>query len=150
MLDHELIKRRQYLAKWESLIDITDSDTGRIYHEMFTTAEYPTVEILTPMVVRAKQRIQAQLDVEENDLNLTIDEDRLLDYYRNIKRDIILEIRAHPAATLQQAADYIAGRYPESVFVFSRLYDVWLEITNCANWEEFKLFCINKRFEGID
>jgi hypothetical protein len=150
MLTEQLVKRRQYLGKWESLVDITDTDTGRIYHEMFTTADYPTVEILTPLVVKAKQRIQAQLDIEENDLNLTIDEDRLLGYYRSIKRDVILRIRQNSGATLQQARDYIAARYPESPFDFSRLYEIWLEISNCANWEEFKLFCINKKFEGID
>ena len=98
MLEHELIKRRQYLGKWESLIDITDTNTGRIYHEMFPTTDYPTVEILTPLVQRAKQRIQEQLEVQDNDLNLPIDEDRLLDYYRNIKRDIILQIRKYPGA----------------------------------------------------
>ena len=149
-LEHILIKRREYLGKWESLVNITDTASGRIYHEMFTTRDYPTVEILTPLVIRAKARIQQQIDLAANDFNTTSDEEQLLGHYRNIKRDIILQVREYPAATLQQASDYIADKYPDSVFDFARLYAIWLEIAHCENWEEFKAFCIDHKFEGVD
>jgi len=150
MLKHTVIETRPYLDKWESLIDIQDTDTGRIYHEMFSTQNEPTPDMLAPLVSRAKERIRRQIEIERNDLNLTTDEDRLLDHYRGIKTDIILRIRQYPGATLQQAADYIAGKYPNSVFDFSNLYSVWLDISRCDNWAQFKQFCIDKTFEGVD
>lgn len=149
-LTHELIKTRQYLQQWETLIDIIDTDSGKRYHQCFCTDTEPAEPMIAPLLQGAKNRIQLELDYEANLLNLTADEEALLEYYRNIKRDVVLRIRQYPQATLQQASDYITGKYPDSLFHFSRLYQQWLRISGCADWDRFKQFVIEHKFRDID
>ncbi len=147
---HNIIEVRSYLDSWLVNIEITDTGTGQIYNRRFNSGHDPSAPEQEAFAATAKLRIQAELDYEANDLNLTSDEDVLLEYYRGIKTDVILRIRQSPGATLQQAADYISGKYPASPLNFSELYNRWLAITGSADWPAFKQFCINHKFRGID
>jgi len=147
---HNIIEVRPYLDSWLVNIEITDTDTGRIYNRRFNSDHNPSAPEQEAFAAVAKLRIQAGLDYEANDLNLTSNEDVLLEYYRGIKTDVILRIREYPGANLQQAADYISGKYPTSPLNFTELYNRWLTITDSASWSEFKQFCINHKFQGID
>jgi hypothetical protein len=149
-LTHTIIETRQELSKHMAIIEVVDTVTGAVYvrRPMFRTD--PSIAELNAQIAIEKERIQLEIDLYANDLNLTTDEDRLLGYYRGIKNDIILRVRQYPAATLQQAADYISGKYPDSPFAFSQLYQQWLSLSNCATWAQFKTFCIDRKFIGID
>jgi len=121
-----------------------------MWHPLLCTPRQPTDQELDALIAYRTVLIQQELDYEANDLNLTTDEDALLDYYRGIKADIILRIRRYPGATLQQAGDYIAGKYPNSPFEFTELYQHWLRISSCSDWAEFKQFIIDHKFRDID
>jgi len=149
-LTDKLIRTRKYLNQWESEFLVTDTETGRMWHPLLCTPEEPTQAELDVLITSRKMLIQQDLDYEANDLNLTTDEDALLDYYRGIKRDVILRIRQYPGATLQQAADYISSKYPDSPFAFNELYQQWLQISGCSNWAQFKQFVIDHKFRDID
>lgn len=148
-LTHTIIETRPYLAKYLLIMEIADTVTSLRYirRSMFHTD--PTLAQREVQAVVEKGRIQNQIDLDANSLNLTTDEDVLLNYYQRIKIDIVLRIRQYPAATLQQASDYIDGKYPDSPFDFSELYQQWLRLSNSANWAAFKQFCIDHRFTGI-
>ena len=149
-LTHQIIGTKQYLDQWETDVVITDTATGKVRDEKICTSSQPTQEQLDSLIEKRKTIIQQEMDLEVNSLNLPADEEALLEYYRGIKIDIVLRIREYPAATLQQASDYIAGKYPDSPFKFNELCRQWLRISKCGNWEEFKQFCTNHKFIGID
>ena len=130
--------------------DITDTDTGRIYNRRPQFKTNPSQAIIDAQVVVEKTRIQFDLDCDANALNLPTDEDRLLEYYRGIKRDVVLRIRAYPAATAQQASDYIATEYPNSPFDFNRLYGIWSNIVGTSSWADFKTWVIDHKFREYD
>ena len=149
-LTHTLIETRPYLNSWLVILYITDTDTGLVYNRRFNIGHDPSGVEVEALAVTAKTRIQDELDYQVNDLNLTTDEDSLLEHYRNIKRDLILRIRQVPGATLQQAQDYIAGEYPNSPFDFVELYAIWCRMISVATWPEFKTWVIDHKFREID
>lgn len=149
-LTHSLVEIRQYLDGWLSKVDITDDQSGRMWHERFNTPSYPTDGELDALVNGAKTRIQKELEYEANDMNLPADEERALEYLRNIKRDTILQIRQYPGVTLAQAQAYVDANYPNSIINFDRLYQFYLNLLNLSTWDEFKTYLINHKFGGID
>ena len=129
---------------------VVNSDTGKQYIRNFHSKTTPDQSRLDTLATLAQDRIQTELDYDANAMNLTTDEDRLLEYYRNIKRDFVLRIRAFPAATAQQAKDYIVAEYPNSPFDFDQLYAIWIGMIGVSTWDDFKTWVINKKFRGID
>lgn len=106
-LSHQILKTRKHLNKWESWMIITDAATGRMWHPLLSTSFNPTLPHFESLIATRKTQIQQELDYEANDLNLTTDEERLLEHYRSIKEDVIVGIRNNPNVTQQQAADAI-------------------------------------------
>lgn len=149
-LTHTVIETRLYLNKWLVKINVTDTATGKVYNRRFQNATDPDQARLDELATLAKERIQAELGYEANAMNLTTDEDHLLEYYRNIKIDIILRIRQFPNATIQQASDYIANKYPDSPFDFAELYAIWRGMINVSTWAQFKTWVITHKFRDID
>lgn len=149
-LTHSISGIRQYQSKYLLDIAVTDTVTGRIYNPQFSLDSSPDSAEQESWATVAKNRVQAELDYEANDMNLTTDEDRLLEYYRGIKRDVILRIRAFPGVTPQQAKDYIATEYPDSPFDFDQLYAIWIEMIKVSTWVQFKTWVIGNKFRGID
>lgn len=149
-LTHTIIETRPHLSKHLLIMEIADTITGlRYIRRSYFHTEPDSAEQEAQAVIE-KERIQLQIDLDANDLNLTTDEDALLDYYRRIKIDVVLRIRQYPGATLQEASDYISDKYPDSPFDFNELYQQWLRLSNSANWTAFKQFCIDHKFIGID
>ncbi len=149
-LTHVITEIRPYLTSYILRITITDTVTGKIYSREFNLDHSPDSTEQDALATLAKTRIQIELDFEANAMNLTSDEDRLLEYYRGIKRDIVLRIRAVPGATLAQAQTYIAGEYPDSMFVFAELYAIWRNMIGVTTWADFKTWVIDHKFRGID
>jgi hypothetical protein len=149
-LTHTLIETRTYLNSYLALIDIKDTVTGKVYNRRFNVEHDPSAAELDALATTAKTRIQDDLDYEANGMNLTTDEDRLLEYYRNIKRDIVRRIRAVPGTTLAQAQTYISNKYPDSPLVFAELYTIWRNMISVSTWAEFKTWVINHKFRDID
>lgn len=149
-LNETLKDSRAYLSGWLSIVDIVDSVTGRIFHHRFNTSSEPSSGELGILIAAAKLGDQAMLDYDANDMNLTRDEEKAIEYLRNIKRDIITQIRAHPAVTLVQAQAYVDTNYPDSIINFSRLYQFYLNLLNLSTWDEFKTWVINHKFREVD
>lgn len=149
-LTHIIRGIRPYLAGYILSITVTDTVTGKIYNPYFNRDHIPDSTEQEFWATVAKSRIQAELDFLANDMNLTSDEDRLLKYYRGIKTDIILRIRAFPLATVQQAKDYIASEYPDSPFDFDELYEIWIGMINVSTWANFKTWVIDHKFRVVD
>jgi hypothetical protein len=150
-LAYTVVETRPYLNKWLALIDVTDTVTGKIYNRRFNIDNDPSAAELNALATIAKTRIQAELlDYEANAMDLSTDEDRLLEYYRNIKTDIILQIRAVPGASLAQAGIYITNKYTDSPFDFSELYAIWRNMIGVSTWAAFKTWVINHKFRDID
>lgn len=149
-LTHVITEIRPYLSDYIVRITVTDTVTGKIYDREFNLDHSPDSTEQESWATVAKNRVQAELDFEANDMNLTTDEEKLLEKYRDIKRDIILRIRAVPAATAQQAKDYIASEYPNSPFDFDALYAIWLDMIGVSTWADFKTWVIDHKFRGID
>ena len=149
-LTHNTIETRPYLAGYLVKISVTDSVSGRVWSRQFNPATLPDAAGLNALGLLAIARIQAELDFEDNAMNRTSDEERLLEYYRNIKRDIVLRVRQFPGASAQQAKDYIAIEYPDSPFGFDALYAIWIDMIDVSTWQEFKTWVKNKSFRGID
>lgn len=150
VLNHVVIETRPDLNKWLALINVTDTVSGKVYNYRFSVDSDPSAGELDALAIIAKTRIQAELDCEANDLNLTTDEDLLLEVYRILKTDVILRIRAVPDDTAQQTKDYIAGEYPNSPFDFDELYAIWIGMINVSTWADFKTWVITRKFRGID
>jgi hypothetical protein len=150
ILNHTIIETRPYYSSWVTYYQIVDSDTGKIYSHAYNTDHDPSSVEKGNYAVILKERTQLNIDYQANNLNLTLDEDILLGYYRLIKRGIVLQIRLYPASTLIQASAYISTQYPNSPFDFDELYARWLVITGSLDWSAFKVFCINHKFVGID
>ena len=83
-------------------------------------------------------------------MNLSGDEEKAIEYLRNVKRDLITRIREFPSATLTQAQTYIAGRYPNSIINFDNLYAYYQQLLGGVTWAQFKTWVINHKFSGID
>lgn len=149
-LTHIIRGIRPYLAGYILKITVTDTVAGKIYDPYFDLDHIPDSAEQESWATIAKNRIQAELDFLANDMNLTSDEDRLLEYYRGIKTDIILRIRTVPGATLVQAQTYIAGRYPDSMFDFAELYAIWRGMIGVTTWADFKTWVIDHKFRSID
>lgn len=149
-LIHAIIETRQEGNRWRTRLRVVESDTGEQYIRMFQSKAAPDQARLDELGALAISRIQNELDMEANDMNLKTDAVRLLEYYRNIKRDIILRIRQFPGATAQQAKDYIAVEYPNSPFNFDELYGIWIGMINVSTWAQFKVWVINHKFREID
>lgn len=149
-LTHQIVGTIAYLNQWNSRVVITDTSTGRLWDEELCTPTQPTQVELDALIAHRKTIIQQELDFEANDMNLTVDEKRALEYLRNIKQDIVLQVRAYPAVTLAQAQTYVDTNYPNSIVKFDKLYDFYLNLLNLSTWSEFKQFCIDEPFEGID
>lgn len=149
-LAHKIVETRLEYNRWITKLNVTDSDTGKVYNHRFQSKTDPGATRLTELAALAKDSVQYRLDIDSNAMNLMTDEDRLLGYYRGIKRDIILRIRQFPGATAQQARDYIATEYPDSPFGFDQLYAIWIGMINVSTWAEFKAWVINHKFRDID
>ncbi len=148
-LTSQILETREQSGRWLTLINFTD-DVGRVYNRRYQSRTEPDVTRLNELIALGKSQIQTELDMEANPMNLTTDEDQLLEYYRGIKRDIILHIRQFPGATAQQAKDYIATKYSNSMFDFDKLYAIWIGMINVSTWAQFKTWVINYKFRGID
>lgn len=149
-LTHTIIETRPYLSKYLLIMEIADMVTGLRYTRRPMFHADPNAAEQEAQAIIEKARIQQQIDLDANNLNLTTDEDALLDYYRRIKIDVVLRIRQYPGTTLQQASDYISGKYPDSPFDFNELYQQWLRLSNSADWTSFKTFCIDHKFKDVD
>ncbi len=149
-LVHDIIEVRPHLGSWLILIEITDTDTGEIYCRRFKSSHDPTLPEQEAFATIAKTRIALEFNYEANELNNTVDEQILLTYYRDIKKDIVLRIRQFPNVTLQEAETYITDTYSNSPFDFTKLYIQWLSLTGLSNWADFKQFCIDRKFREID
>lgn len=149
-LVHNIIETRLEGIRWQTRLRVVDSDTGKQYIHVFQSEVDPDAAMLDALATLAKDRVQYQLDMDANAMNRTTDEDRLLEYYRNIKRDIVLRVRAFPGATAQQAKDYIAAEYPNSPFDFDELYSIWIGMIGVSTWADFKLWVIDHKFKEID
>lgn len=149
-LNETLKDSRAYLAGWLSIVDIVDSVTGRIFHHRFNTSSEPSSGELDTLIAAAKLGDQAELDYDANSMNLTRDEERAIEYLRNIKRDIIIQIRAFPGVTLAQAQSYVDTNYPNSIVNFTRLYQFYLNLLNLSTWDEFKTWIIDHKFREVD
>ena len=149
-LQSQIIETRQEGARYLTKIEVTDDITGQVYNRRFQSKVLPDQTRLDSLVNLAIANIQDILDMDANVMNLPIDEDRLLEYYRNIKLDIIRRIRAFPGATVQQAKDYVTIKYPKSPFDFDELYAVWIGIIGASTWAEFKTWVIDHKFAEID
>lgn len=150
VLSNRVVSVRPYLNSYLTDVEVTDSETGNKYNCRFSSSESPSEAEQATFASAAEASVQSEKDYDCNSLNLSVDENNLLEYYRNIKANIILQIRQYPAATLQQASDYVSSEYPNSPFRFDRLYDKWLDITGSSDWTQFKQFCIDHKFRGID
>lgn len=149
-LVHNIIETRQEGNRWRTRLRVVDSDTGLQYIRKFHSETDPDQTQLDALGALAISRIQNELDMKANAMNLKIDETRLLEEYRKIKRDVVLRIRAFPEATSQQAKDYIAVEYPNSPFNFDELYAIWIGMINVSTWADFKTWVIDKKFKEID
>ncbi len=149
-LSHNIIETRQNGSSWQIRLRVVDSDTEAQYIRNFQSKTMPDQARLDELGALAISRIQNELDMDANAMNLTTDEDRLLEYYRTIKGDIVLRIRQFPGATAQQAKDYIAVEYPNSPFNFDEFYGIWIGMVNVSTWADFKTWVIDRKFRGID
>lgn len=149
-LTHTIIETRREAIRWLTKLNVIDSDTGKVYNRRFQSKAEPDQARLDELGTLAKSRIQDEFDMQANAMNLRTDEDRLLEYYRGIKRDIILRIRQFPGATIQQAQNYIADEYPDSPFNFGELYSIWRRMIGVSTWTEFKAWVIDHKFREID
>lgn len=149
-LTHKIIETRQYLDSWLSLVDINNSETGRIFHQRFNTSTMPTDQELAVLIDKAMLNIKKELDYEANDMNISADENTVMEYLRAIRSDMVMMIRQNPGCTLTQAQDYIAKKYPESIISFDKLYQFYLKLLKLLTWERFKRYIVSHKFVGID
>lgn len=150
-LTHRITSIRPYQEKYLLSIEVTDDVSGMVYTPPpFSLPSSPNPGEQESWATIAKDRIQQELDYKANGMNLISDEDRLLEYYRGIKEDIVRRIRAVPGATAQQAKDYIAGRYPDSPFDFDELYAIWIGMIDVSTWDNFKVWVRDHKFREID
>lgn len=149
-LTHNIVETRLQYGKYLTLIDITDTVTGQIYNKRPRFKTNPSQAMIDAQVVIEKERIQLELDYISNDMNLMRDEELAIEYLRDIKRDIVVSIRATPGVTLAQAQTYVDTNYPDSVIKFDKLYQFYLNLLDLSTWDEFKLWVINHKFKEID
>lgn len=149
-LEYIIAGIRPYQDKYLFNVVITDTVTGKVYTHPFSLNYSPDAAEQESYADLARDRIQLKLDYEANGMNLTTDEDRLLEYYRGIKEDIVRRIRVVPGATAQQAKDYIAAQYPDSPFDFDELYNIWIGMIDVSTWDDFKTWVIDHKFREID
>ena len=146
----KIVEKYQYLTQYCVRVNILDDATGRIYHSEYAFASDPTSIVIDTQIASTKLLIQQEIDFENNDMNLTIDEEKAIEYLRNIKNDTVKQIRANPTATKQQAINYINAKYANSLVNVEKLLTWYANFLNLATWDEFKTFVINHKFEGID
>jgi hypothetical protein len=149
-LIHQVIELRSELSDWMILVDITDDSTGIVYNRRYNWDHNPAQAEIDAAIVIMKTRITLILEYEANAMNLSIDENRAIDYLRNIKQDMILRIRAFPGVTQLQTKNYIEANYPDSIINFDRIYDFYLQLLGLTTWDGFKTWIIGHKFEGID
>ena len=62
----------------------------------------------------------------------------------------VKKIRAFPDATLTQAETAWNNEMADELFDFNKLISHFRAVAGNVTWEQFKTYCINKNFEGID
>ena len=151
-LIHELKEIISYHDIWLAKCDIIDDVTAQRYYYEWQFHEQVTSEsqILIDQIDIAKVNIQTEILYQQNDMNLPQDEEKALEYLRNIKLKIIEEIRENPNVTLTQAQTWVNNKYPNSIINFQKLYEWYLDFLKLSTWNEFKEFVINHKFQGID
>ena len=151
-LIHTVIEIRSYYDSWISIVDIVDDITEELYHFRWNFDEEitDTSQELLDEIVLAKEAIQAEILFLANEMNLPSDEQKALEYLRNIKEAIIAEIRDNDGASLVQAQAFIASNYPDSIVDFSKLYQWYLQLLGLTTWDEFKAYVIASKFRYID
>ena len=149
-LIHTIVNEYQYLVSWHVHINILDDSTGLLYSYESCFDHEPNSGEKDTEVTRLKAITQTTIDLVSNDMNLPLDEQLVLEYYQIIKTEIITQIRAHPTVTIDQARTYLNTNYPDSVIDFDQLYEFYLDLLGLANWDEFKTFVIDHKFEGVD
>jgi len=149
-LIENILEQYQYIDLWCVRINLTDDITSQIYYHEISFDHEPTSMEKDAEIARLKELTQFEIDCSANNMNLTVDEEMALQYLRNIKTDIIIQIRTFPAVTLIQAQDFVDTTYPNSVVKFEVLYQFYLNLLNLSTWGEFKTFIIDNKFRGID
>jgi len=98
----------------------------------------------------AQQNIEAEYD--DNELNLTIDQEYVLEWLLRIKTEIVLGIRQYPNATVAQFQTYMDAKYPiaTTIINYRELVTKFMAYTHLDIWAEFKTYVINHKFRGID
>lgn len=146
----EIQETRQYLSQWIALVTITDDDTGDIFNRQFCFDHSPSEAEILAMADQAILLIWLQGKYDENVMNLPVDELAALQYLRNIKYEVIRQIRQNPGVTLVEAQNYVDTNYPDSIVNFARLYQFYLNLLSLSTWEQFKQWVITHKFENID
>lgn len=149
-LTHTILEVRLELNNYIVIMDIIDSQTGKSFHRRPQFHQLPSLEVQAKQVAIEKERINLLAELEANRLNdpeITMD---ILECYKEILLEFIQRIRQNPEAKYQQEETYITTQYPTSFLTFAKLYQRWLKLSNCRDWEAFKMFAINHKFTGSD
>jgi len=147
-----ILEIRSYYDTWIVIVDIEDDISSQLYHYRWNfdhEVDEDDNDVIEE-IEKAKENIQTEILYEDNEMNVPMDEEIAIEYFRNVKRSIIEEIRNTPGASLGQAQAFIANEYPNSLIDFTRLYQWYLNLLGLTTWDEFKSFVINSAFRGID
>jgi len=139
----------QYRKPARKGVDITfklvDEATGEVFHKTFyfDTPSPPTIDI-TSRLNSSKTRLEFKLN-KFNDIRI---EDIPI---RAILKDIVQYIRANVGCTVNDIITLIDTNYPDLIWkpiqLLKRLQE---ELDRDITFTQFKTFCINKKFGGID
>lgn len=149
-LSHTVIETRYAGTRWRTRLRVVDSDTGKQYIRNYQSKIAPDQGRLDALGALAESRIQNELDYEANVMNPTSDIDGLRDDLYALKLDIVRKLRQNNGVSLEQAQNYLNGKYPEYALIFPILYARWKARIGVATWAQFKQWVIDYKFRDID
>lgn len=149
-LNHDILEIRDYYDTWIAIVNIIDTLSSSIYHFRWNFNEYPTEEILTPVIASAKLAIQLELLMQANPLNEDFGEMKIYEDLRGVKAYIVQTIRANPDITASAFLAASLEEYANSMVNIQNVYAHWLKEIKLLTWDEFKAFVISHKFREID
>lgn len=144
---HELIRTRERPWGLEALVKFERSPTGEATYRILVFKDM--AQLIAEGQTRA-ENIEWKLELNYSPLN---DFD-LGENSRQIMRDLIIWIRNHPDATINQAVAAYDAAYPDAIWkgpsFFIEARD-WIESNGQeVTWTQFKTYVINNVFAGVD
>jgi len=145
-LTHSIIQKRRSPWGWEALVEVRD---GSIVIENLTpTFDHdPTIEEIDLRMVEIKNRIQTKLNYEAS---RSVVFDAVGPEVKEALFWLITKIRENPAATYAQAETAWNTTWANSLFTFAKLTAYVQRMAGGITWNQFKIYVINRNFQGID